>query len=274
MPWKAPRKTLWKASWNVNMEWHDVGIVLSSRPYGDHASLVVLLTEERGRHVGLLPGGQSVRRKAEQEPGALVGALWRGRLSEQLGQWSLELERSWAHHVWDDPPRLAALASACILLDLLLADREPHPRLYHASLALFEALPGPAWAEAYVRWEVGLLDEIGFGLDLSRCAVTGRTAEALRTHGGNETLSHVSPRTGRAVSSGSVGPYRDRLLPLPGFLVGQASADGPEPALDGLRLTAFFLESKAFAQRHQPLPEARQRLAALYEKAALVPFVP
>jgi DNA repair protein RecO (recombination protein O) len=227
------------------MEWSDDAVVLSARRQGEDSALVMLLTGEHGRHAGLVRGGQNRRRRGVLEPGTLVRARWRARLPDQLGTLALEPTRSLGAALFDLPDRLAALVSACALLEVGLSEREPHPALYQAVLALFEALEQPAWAEAYVRWEVGLLGELGFGLDLSACAVTGDTAD----------LSHVSPRTGRAVSRTVATPWADRLLVLPGFLRGQGG--GPADVAAGLALTGHFLDC------HLPggLPEARRRLA-------------
>lgn len=250
------------------MDWNDQAILLSARPYGETAALALVLTREHGRHAGLLHGGQSARLRAMLEPGNLLSAGWRARLADQLGTWSLELEKAHAASLLDDPMRLACLASACALLEAVLADREPHPGLFDATLALFEALPTEVWAEIYVRWEVGLLDEVGFGLDLSRCAVSGRTAADL--FAGNDGLSHVSPRTGRAVSVSAAEPYRDRLLPLPPFLLG-LSDGGPAEVMQGLTLTGHFLERSAFAQRHAEVPPARSRFVDRYARTHGLP---
>lgn len=236
------------------MEWSDQGIVLSSRAHGETAAVVTLLAREHGRHAGLVMGGRSSRQRGHTEPGSVVAARWRGRLAEHLGTYVLEPLRGFAAGLLDDPPRLAALTSACALVEAALPERQPHPALYDGLSALFEVLDGaPAWAEAYVRWEVGLLAELGFGLDLERCAVTGDVVA-----GSNEYLAFVSPRTGRAVSVSAGEPYRDRLLPLPGFLIGRG-VGGAEEVAAGLRLTGHFLERHLL---NAPLPPARERLAA------------
>lgn len=245
------------------MDWNDQAILLSARPYGETAALALVLTRDHGRHAGLLHGGQSARLGATLQPGNLLAAGWRARLTDQLGTWSLELERAYAAPLLDDPLRLAGLASACALLDGLLADREPHPELFDATLALFDALDSDVWAEIYVRWEIGLLDEVGFGLDLTRCAVSGRSAQELAAS--NDGLSHVSPRTGRAVSLSAAEPYKGKLLALPPFLLG-LSDGGPAEVLQGLLLAGHFLERSAFAQRHADVPAARGRFVERYAR--------
>ncbi len=150
----------------------------------------------------------------------------------------------------DDPARLAALSAAAAVSDSALPEREPHAACYEGFLALLEALSGAHWAEVYVRWELALLAELGFGLDLSACAAGGA----------NDQLAYVSPRTGRAVSLAAGEPYRERLLRLPGFLSGRGGG-GPEEVAQGLALTGFFLERHVFAAHHRGLPAARRRLA-------------
>ncbi|ACI98886.1 DNA repair protein RecO [Rhodospirillum centenum] len=240
------------------MEWTDDAIVLSARPHGETAALAVLLTRGHGRHAGLVHGGQSGRMRPVLEPGNRVAARWAARLVEQLGTLALELERATAAGLLEDPLRLAALSSACALVDAALPEREPHPALFDATLALFDALQTEVWAEIYVRWEIGLLEEAGFGLDFGSCAATGITD--------NDQLAYVSPRTGRAVSLSAGEPYRDRLLALPPFLVGR-SAGGAEEVVQGLALTGHFLDRHLFALRHAEVPAARTRFVDRYRKA-------
>jgi DNA repair protein RecO (recombination protein O) len=235
------------------MEWQDSAIVLSSRPHAESAAVATLMTREHGRHAGLVHGGQGSRMAGVLQTGNLVTALWRARLADQLGTWSLDPQRSTAAGLLDDPLRLAALASACALAEASLPEREPHPALHDGLVALLSVLEGPAWGEAYVGWEIGLLGEIGFGIDLSGCAITGDTAD----------LAFVSPRTGRAVSRAAAGPYRERLLVLPAFLTGRGQG-GPEEIIQGLDLTGHFLERHVFAQRHAPVPPARTRFVEKY----------
>ncbi len=234
------------------MEWMDQGIVLSARPHGEAAAIVTLLTREHGRHAGLVVGGRSKSQRGHTEPGTMVAARWRGRLADHLGAYALEPVRGYAAGMLDDPPRLAALSAACALVEAALPEHEPHPAVYDGLCALLDVLDTapPVWAEAYVRWEVGLLAALGFGLDLECCAVTGAV------DGANDGLTFVSPRTGRAVSMSVGDPYRDRLLPLPGFLVGRGGG-GVDEIAAGLRLTGHFLERHLL---NAPLPPARERL--------------
>ncbi len=232
------------------MQWSDEGIVLSARPHGETAAVVHLLTRGQGRHAGLVRGGQGRRARGIYQPGNLVAARWSGRLAEHLGTYSCELLESYAARVLDDPARLAALSAAAAVCERALPEREPHAACFEGFLALLEALAGDHWAEAYVRWELALLAELGFGLDLGACAAGGA----------NDQLAYVSPRSGRAVSLTAGEPYRDRLLALPGFLAGRGGG-GLEEVGQGLALTGFFLERHVFAPHHRDLPASRRRLA-------------
>ena len=232
------------------MDWRDTGFVLVAKRHGESGLIVELLTAEHGRHAGLVRGGQSPRRRALFQPGNRVVASWRGRLPEHLGMLECELVEAPAARFLDDPERLAALSAAAALLLAALPEREPHLDLYSAFAGLLHAFDSSAWPEAYVGWECGLLTALGFGLDLRSCAVTLTT----------EDLSHVSPRTGRAVSRAAAAPYRDKLLPLPPFLWREAPASRVDIAA-GLALTEHFLLHHLFAPQGRGLPEARIRFA-------------
>ena len=233
------------------MDWSDHGIVLSARKHGESAAIVTLLTGLHGRHAGLVRGGAGRRARGVYQPGNRVDATWRARLAEHLGTYSCELSRAHAADHLHHPLRLLALAAACAILDAGLPEREPHPVLFERLDALLEGLGADGWAADYVRWEVLLLSELGFGLDLSACAATGAT----------DDLIYVSPRTGRAVSQAAGAPYRDRLLALPSFLAGQIGAPpGASDIYDGLKLTGHFLDAHVFAPDDRALPAVRTRL--------------
>lgn len=234
------------------MDWTDDGIVLSVRKHGETSAIVSLLTREHGRHAGLVRGGVGRRARGVLQPGNGVRAHWRARLEEHLGSLSCELTEAYAARVLDDPLRLAGLDAACAVADAALPEREPHPRTHQGLTVLMAALAeaNPAWPSVYVKWEIGLLGALGFGLDLESCAATGR----------NDQLAWVSPRSGRAVSLAAGEPYRDRLLPLPEFLVAQNGAGSPAEVLDGLRLSGYFLERHVFVHGRQASPAARDRL--------------
>ncbi|MGB0555519.1 MAG: DNA repair protein RecO, partial [Alphaproteobacteria bacterium] len=171
------------------MDWQDDGIVLSLRKHGESSVVVHLLTREHGRHSGLVRGGNSKKQRGVLQPGNEVHANWRARLEEHLGNFSVELLDGHTGRVLSDPSRLAAMSSACALLDICLPEREPYPNLFASLKALLLVFPDEGWQGAYVAWELSLLTELGFGLDLSACAATGVT----------ENLIYVSPKSGRAV---------------------------------------------------------------------------
>ena len=233
------------------MEWEAPGVVLSARPYGEGGALVGLLTEAHGSQRALARGGGSRAQASLWQPGNLVAARWVARLAEGLGSLTGELARAPAAHAMDDPLALAILASACATAEGALPEREPHPAVFQGLVQLIARLPqGVDALTDYVRWEATLLTELGYGLDLARCAVTGAESG----------LAWVSPRTGRAVAEEAAGVWRSRLLRLPGFFAG-ANLAGPADWRDGLRLTGHFLERDAFGHQHKPLPPARLRLA-------------
>ena len=232
------------------MEWDTPAVVLAARPYGEGDALATVLTEPHGAHRGLARGGLSRTRASLWQPGNVVQARWVARLSDQLGSITAELVHPGAALALDDPLALAILSSACAVAEGALPEREPHPRVFAGLVRLIANLGGGANAlTELVRWEATLLAELGYGLDVTACAITGETAG----------LAFVSPRTGRAVSEGAAGNWRTRLLPLPGFLVG-ANGAGPADWRDGLRLTGHFLERDAFGHQHRPLPPARHML--------------
>jgi DNA repair protein RecO (recombination protein O) len=240
------------------MDWSDEGIVIAARRHGESAAIVTLLTRAHGRHAGLVRGGTGRAARGLYQPGNTVAAHWRARLAEHLGSFTCEPLRAHAAGLLDRAVALAALSSACALAESVLPEREPHPSVYEATLALLEALAGEHFAEAYVRWELALLAELGFGLDLARCAATGA----------NDGLAFVSPRTGRAVSAAAGEPYREQLLALPAFLVTDAAA----PVLDvlaGLNLTGHFFERCVFAPEGRAMPQARARLFDGIERSSI-----
>jgi len=246
------------------MEWQDEGIVLAVRKHGESSGIISLLTAGHGRHAGLVRGAGGRRLRGVLQPGNQVRAVWQARLPEHLGGFRIEAGPSHAAALMADPLRLAAAVSGLALVERAVPEREPHPALYSATAVLIAALAGaaPDWPQAYVRWELGLLAEIGFGLDLTRCAATGQDRD----------LAFVSPRSGRAVSAAAGAPYGDRLLPLPGFLVGAAgvapAAERGGDVLAGLTLTGFFLERHVAAPGGRGLPPARTRFVERFRRFA------
>ncbi len=240
------------------MDWSDDAIVLSARRHGETSAIVTLLTRARGAHAGLVKGGFSKRTRPTVEPGNRVHASWRARLADHLGHYHLEAIHSHGAQLLDAPDRLAGLSAALAVCAAALPEREPHPALYEVLGAFLEALENDeigrrveAWGSLYVKFEVGLLQELGFRLDLDHCAATGAT----------EGLVWVSPKSGRAVSREAGIPYENQLLALPAFVREEgAVAQSPGDVLQGLKLTGYFLERHLFAPHDQHLPQARARL--------------
>lgn len=233
------------------MEWRDEGILLSSRRHGESGAIVELLTAGHGRHLGVVRGGGGRRMAPVLQPGAQLDVTWRARLEEHLGAFTVEPVTARAARLMGDPAALAGLNALCALLSFTLPERVAHPGFYRHSRAMFDALGTDAdWPLHYLHWELALLDETGFGLDLTQCAVTG----------GTDDLAFVSPRTGRAVGRAAAGEWADRLLPLPCCLMGQGPASLPE-LLSGLTTTGHFLTHKLAPDLgDRPIPPARQRL--------------
>lgn len=243
------------------MDWRDEGALLAVRRHGESAAIIEVFTPAHGRHAGVVPGGASRRLAPLLQPGAQLDLTWRARLEDHLGTFAVEPLRS-RSGLLGDRTALAALNAVCALLHTALPEREPHPGLYAATIGLLDRLgdaagTGPGWAPDYLRWELGLLEDLGYGLDLSACAVTGA----------RDDLAYVSPKSGRAVARGAAGDWADRLLPLPPCLLGQGPASAEEIAA-ALRTTGHFLEHRLFPDLGtRPMPEARRRLAALLPRA-------
>lgn len=241
-----------------DMEWREQGILLSVRRHGESAAIVEVLTRDHGRHLGVVRGGASKRIAPVLQPGAQLDVTWRARLEEHLGAFAVEPVKSRAAEVMTDPLALAAMNAVLAIASFALPEREQLTDTYDRTLELLDAISaGEGWLPLYVYWELHLLDVLGFGLDLSRCAVSGATND----------LSYVSPRTGRAVRSVDAGVWTDRLLPLP-----QALALGKPLGLEDVRmsmsLSGYFLENHlAPSLGQKPLPPARQRFLDRLRKA-------
>jgi DNA repair protein RecO (recombination protein O) len=240
------------------MQWTDEGVVLGAKRHGETSVILELMTQERGRHLGLVRGGAGTRLRGVLQPGNSLRATWRARLDDHLGNYAVEginLRAAaflGAAHAVHGVTHLAALCR-------LLAEREPHGRVHGALEAILDALDDRAAVVPMIaRFELAFLAELGFGLDLSACAATGATAD----------LIYVSPRTGRAVSGAAGEAYRDKLLRLPGFLRSDEEPGSAADLADAFALTGFFLERHAFAPRGLALPEARARFVAAISRAA------
>ncbi len=232
------------------MEWVDNAIVLGARHFGEGKLVAEVFSREHGRFGGVVHAG----RKSQPilQAGNLVHCGWKARLSEQLGFfYPLELVEPHATRLLDDPIALAGLTSAVSLIRGAAAERQAYPQLYDALIVLIEAMPHrEIWPALYARFELGLLGALGYGLDLSRCAVTGAT----------EGLAWVSPRTGRAATYEAGAPHADVLLRLPPFLVDAEAELKEGDVADGFALSGYFLERRLFDQKGEGLPEARRRL--------------
>ncbi|MEX0408349.1 DNA repair protein RecO [Aquibium sp. LZ166] len=237
------------------MEWRDEGIIIGSRRHGESSVILEVMTRVHGRHMGIVRGGRSRRMQPVLQAGNRVELVWRARLDEHLGMFQVEpLELNAAR----------LLSSACAVYALqtlaahlrLLPERDPHPGMFETLSIVLEHLEDPATAaELLVRFELLVLDELGFGLDLTSCAATGATQD----------LIYVSPKSGRAVSRHAGDPYRDRMLPLPAFLSAGTGQRGDAGAMDdAFRLTAFFFNRHVYEPRGMEPPQTRAGfLAAL-----------
>lgn len=236
--------------------WSDQGIVLGTRAHGEGGAVTTMLTAAHGKHAGYIYGGASSQRlRASLQPGTIADVEWTAKSMDQLGTFAVTDSQSINAGWLDDIGALSALQSVCGLIDRGVPEREPHPRLYAGTQAFLDCLglAPEVWGAALVFWELALLREMGFGLDLSKCVVTGQT----------DSLHYVSPKSGGAVSEAGAGAYRDRLLPLPGFLRGQGSATREDIAA-GLKLSGHFIEHRLFAHTTHVMPEARNRLPAFF----------
>jgi len=235
------------------MDWSDEGIVLSVRPLGESGAILEALTREHGRHMGLVRGGASRRLKPILQPGNSLQLHWRARLSEHLGSFTPELSRARVGELMERRESLAGLNAFAAVAGAAMPEREAHANVFEAGAILLDAMLDDGldhWGALYVRWEAGLLDALGFGLDLSACAATGAT----------QNLAFVSPRSGRAVSSEGAGDYRDRLFTLPAFLLGSQNAVTRADIAAGLRLTGHFLLDRVLVPHGREMPAARLRL--------------
>lgn len=236
------------------MEWRDEGLVIGLRRQGETSAILEAFTRDHGRHSGVVRGGRSLRLQPVLQPGNRVALTWRARLEDQLGHYIVEPLVQRAARWMGNASALYAVGVIAQWLRVL-PERDPHVRLYDLLELVFDHLDRPGLAPALVvRFELALLSELGFGLDLASCAVTGSTQD----------LRYVSPRTGRAVSGRAGEPYADRLLPLPRFLgLSVDETVSREELRQGFALTGHFLERNVTGPRGEPLPAMRDQLASL-----------
>lgn len=237
------------------MEWRDEGIVLGLRRHGESAAIVEAMTRAHGRHLGLVHGGRSRRQRPVLQPGNRLDLVWRARLDEQLGTYQVEPVEMNAARLMESAVAVFALQTLAGHLRLL-PERDPHPALFDTLGIILGHLDDPAAAaELVVRFELMLLDELGFGLDLTRCAATGARTD----------LAYVSPKSGRAVSRQAGEPWKERMFALPQFLSGSVRPDMPA-IQDGFRLAGFFLARHVYEPRGIAEPEARAGFIAAVRK--------
>ncbi|MBM1691090.1 DNA repair protein RecO [Sulfitobacter geojensis] len=239
------------------MEWRDQGILLRSRRHGETSVIIEVFTPERGRHAGIVRGGTSRKIAPILQPGAQLDLAWRARLEDHIGAFSVEPLRSRAAAAMASRQSLAGLNTVTALLCFCLPEREPHAPLYARTEALLDLLgEWDLWPLAYLQWELALLEDMGYGLDLSACAVTGVT----------EGLTYVSPKSGRAVSAKGAGDWADKLLPLPDVLRGEGDASDADIA-QGFEVTGYFLGTHLAADLgNKPLPDARARFVDAFNR--------
>lgn len=231
--------------------WTDEAALLAARPFGETSVIIEVFSATHGRHAGVVRGGASRKVAPILQPGAQVSVTWKARLDNHLGSFTVEPIRSRAAVAMSDRLALAGLNAVCSLLAMVLPERESHPALYERTVNLLDLLgQSEIWPLAYLRWEQALLEDMGFALDLSACAVIGV----------NEDLAFVSPKSGRAVSRSGAGEWADRLLPLPPVLAGKGDASSAEIII-ALGTTGYFVEHRLIKSLgDKPMPEARARL--------------
>jgi len=239
------------------MDWRGTAILLNVRRHGETSAIIEVFSEDKGRHAGVVRGGTSRKIAPILQPGAQLDVAWRARLEDHIGSFAVEPVRSRAALVMGDRLALSGLNAVTGLLSFCLPEREAHAALYRRSEQLLDLLgQNDVWPLAYLRWEVALLEDMGFGLDLKSCAVTGAT----------EGLAYVSPKTGRAVSRAGAGDWAARLLPLPDVLRGVGNAPDVEIA-QALETTGYFLSTHLAPDLGtRPLPDARSRFVEAFTR--------
>ncbi|MEP2921978.1 DNA repair protein RecO [Sulfitobacter sp.] len=239
------------------MEWRDQGILLGTRRHGETSLIIEVFTPSHGRHAGVVRGGTSRKIAPILQPGAQLDLTWRARLEDHIGAFTVEPVRSRAVAAMGDRLALAGLNAVTALISFSLPEREPHVPLYHRTENLLDLLDDTdLWPLAYLRWELSLLEELGYELELGSCAVTGAV----------DDLAYVSPKSGRAVSRVGAGEWAERLLPLPDVLRGLGDGADAEIA-QGLITTGYFLSSHLAADLgDKPLPVARARFVDAFSR--------
>ena len=241
-------------------EWQDTGIILTARMHSENDAIVSIITQNHGKYTGYINGARSKRKRHLIEPATFVNCHWKSKETSNLGNWKLEEIKPTSSFYMDEPLKLSAIQSACILYDQAIPDKEGHEGLFYGLESFINILENDdiIWLTAYIYWEIAFLKEIGYSLDLTKCA-----------GGGTGKLIYVSPKSGVSVSEKMGEPYKDKLLKLPSFLGEKKATATNEDLLQALELTLYFLQNKAFAQHSHGIPEARlifqQRFAKYIE---------
>ncbi len=243
-------------------EWSDRAISLGLRRFGETGAILDVFAREQGRRRGMIHGGASRSKRAVMQPGNTLAVTWKARATDSLGFFGMaepEVERS--ARFLADAESLGALLATAEIMYAALPEGEPKPALFDATETLLNTLDMPeVWPALFVRWELGLLALLGYGLDFSRCAISGS----------NDGLTHVSPKSGRAVRGSEAGEYLGRLLPLPVFLIDARAEATPVDIAAGFRLTGYFLSERLFASLNRPIPDARMLMIDRLERAGRV----
>ena len=238
------------------MRWESNGLILNFSKYNEKSYILEIFTEEHGKHKGIIRGLHSKNKRSIIEPGNEVFATWSGRLETHLGNYNVEPIKLWSSHVLQFKDKLSAISSICSLISLTMAERQPNPIIYFSSKKLIEIVASKRedWIREYVFWEMQLLSEIGYGLDLERCAVTSKSSD----------LAYVSPSSGRAVTNEGAGDFRNKLLPLPKFMTDFKANYDNDDIYNALNLTEFFFKKRFFLPNNLNFPQSRNRLKELF----------
>ena len=237
------------------MEWRDQGILLGKTPFGETAVIVDALTQKNGRVRAVLRGGQSRKFRPILQIGNILDITWRARLSEHMGSVQVDVIKSYPE-ILDSRLTLAGVTTLSSMLTTFLEEREPHTQVYVATVKLHELLIHPdIWCVGYFYWELALLEALGFGLDVSKCVVSGVTAN----------LEYLSPKSGCAVSQPAAGQWADRLLLMPRILMEKDKKTSD--VFDGLLVLSYFWLNKVIpALDVKTIPMARQRFMDLMQR--------
>ena len=233
------------------IEWNDIGIIISSRLYGETDIILHTLTQNHGSHYGLVKGGASRKRRADFQMGNLLNLKWKARVLENLGTYSCHLEYSFSANFLDNSEVIMQILTLCSIADTVLPEREQCDNIFNQAYHLLKNLDDNYWISNYTKWELNVLTHLGFGLSLDTCALTGVTDE----------LVYVSPKSGRAVSKEAGQPYSKKLLPLPSFLCNyKIIKPSIKDMICAMDLTEFFLLRHVYDSDINKIPNARKML--------------